>query len=50
MKTFDYINQVAYQRDMANLVNDNVRRISAVLLGVAWFGRVITAVYFEKQG
>ena len=35
LKTFDYINQVAYQRDMANLVNDNVRRISAVLLGVA---------------
>ena len=24
--------------------------ISAVLLGVAWFGRVITAVYFEKRG
>ena len=35
LKTFDHINQVAYQRDMANLVNDNVRRISAVLLGVA---------------
>ncbi len=35
LKTFDYINQVAYQRDMANLVNDNVRRISTVLLGVA---------------
>lgn len=35
LKTFDHINQVAYQRDMANLVNDNVRRISTVLLGVA---------------
>lgn len=24
--------------------------ISAVLLGIAWFGRILTAVYFERRG
>lgn len=35
LKTFESINRVVYQRDMANLVNDNVGRISIVLLGIA---------------
>ncbi|MBN2766982.1 MAG: cell division protein FtsX [Paludibacteraceae bacterium] len=35
IKTFDDINRVAYQKDMVNLVNDNVTRISLVLLGIA---------------
>ena len=35
LKTFDDINRVAYQKDMVNLVNDNVARISFVLLGIA---------------
>lgn len=35
LKTFDDINRVAYQKDMVNLVNDNVTKISLVLLGIA---------------
>jgi cell division transport system permease protein len=35
LKTFDDINRIAYQKDMVNLVNDNVTRISLVLLGIA---------------
>lgn len=35
LNTFDDINRIAYQKDMVNLVNDNVTRISLVLLGIA---------------
>ena len=35
LKTFEHINQVAYQKDMVDLVNDNVNKISLVLLSIA---------------
>lgn len=35
LKTFDHINRTVYQRDMVDLVNKNVTRISILLLGVA---------------
>ena len=35
LKTFEHINQIAYQRDMVDLVNDNVSKISLVLLSIA---------------
>ena len=35
LKTFDYINRIVYQRDMVNLVNENVKKASIVLLGIA---------------
>jgi len=35
LKTFEHINQVAYQKDMVNLVNDNVSKISLILLSIA---------------
>lgn len=35
LKVFDDINRIAYQKDMVSLVNDNVTRISIVLLGIA---------------
>ena len=35
LKAFEHINQVAYQKDMVNLVNDNVSKISLVLLAIA---------------
>lgn len=35
LKTFENINRVVYQRDVFNLVNDNVRKISFILLGIA---------------
>ncbi|MDD4991996.1 MAG: permease-like cell division protein FtsX [Paludibacter sp.] len=35
LKAFENINQVVYQKDMVSLVNDNVRKLSLVLLGIA---------------
>ncbi len=35
LKTFDHINRVVYQKDMVSLVNDNVRKVSLILLGLA---------------
>lgn len=35
LKTFEHINQVAYQKDMVDLVNDNVHKISLVLVSIA---------------
>lgn len=35
LKTFEHINRIVYQRDMVNLVNDNIAKISIILLGVA---------------
>ncbi len=35
LKTFEGIERVAYQKDLIGLVNDNVQRISIVLLGLA---------------
>lgn len=35
LKTFEHINRVAYQKDMVNLVNENVRKFSLILLGIA---------------
>lgn len=34
LKTFDHINQVAYQKDMFSLVNDNVKKFSFILFGL----------------
>ena len=35
LKTFENINRVVYQKDMVSLVNENVRKISLILLGLA---------------
>jgi len=35
LKTFEVIERVAYQKDLIGLVNENVRKISIVLLGLA---------------
>ena len=35
LKTFDHINRVVYQKDMVSLVNDNVKKVSLILLGLA---------------
>jgi len=35
LKAFEHINRSAYQKDMLSLVNENVRKVSLVLLGLA---------------
>lgn len=35
LKQFDIINRIAYQKDMVSLVNENVTRISVMLLAIA---------------
>lgn len=35
LKAFDHINRIVYQKDMVSLVNDNVRKVSLILLGLA---------------
>lgn len=35
LKTFEHINQVVYQRDMVNLVNNNIKKLSIILLGIS---------------
>jgi cell division transport system permease protein len=35
LKSFPHINRVVYQKDMVSLVNDNVKKISMILLGLA---------------
>jgi len=35
LKAFEHINRIAYQKDMVSLVNENVRKVSLVLLGLA---------------
>jgi cell division transport system permease protein len=35
LKSFECINRIVYQKDMVSLVNDNVKKMSLVLLGLA---------------
>lgn len=35
LKSFDHIERIAYQKDMVSLVNDNVKKVSVILLGIA---------------
>jgi cell division transport system permease protein len=35
LKTFEHINRVVYQKDIVSLVNDNVKKISIILFGIA---------------
>ena len=35
LKAFENINRVVYQKDMVSLVNENVRKVSLILLGLA---------------
>ncbi len=35
LRKFEHINRIAYQKDMVALVNDNIKKISIVLLGIA---------------
>jgi cell division transport system permease protein len=35
LKAFEHISRVVYQKDMVSLVNDNVRKLSLILLGLA---------------
>jgi len=34
LKSFEHINRVVYQKDMVSLVNDNVRKVSLILIGL----------------
>lgn len=36
LKSFDNINRVYYQKDMITIVNDNVRKVSLILIGLAF--------------
>lgn len=35
LKSFEHVNRIVYQKDMVSLVNDNVRKLSLILLGLA---------------
>ncbi len=35
LKRFDHIKQVVYQKDMVSVINENVRKISVIMLGLA---------------
>jgi cell division transport system permease protein len=35
LKKFEHINRIAYQRDMVDLVNQNIQKLSYILLGIA---------------
>jgi cell division transport system permease protein len=35
LKAFGQINRVVYQKDMVNIVNDNVKKVSLILIGLA---------------
>jgi cell division transport system permease protein len=35
LKTFEHINRIVYQKDMVSLVNENVKKVSIILLGLA---------------
>jgi cell division transport system permease protein len=35
LKRFDHIKQVVYQKDMVSVINDNVKKISFIMLGLA---------------
>jgi len=35
LKSFEHINRIVYQKDMVSLVNDNVRKVSLILIGLA---------------
>ena len=35
LKAFEHISRVVYQKDMVSLVNDNVRKLSLILIGLA---------------
>ena len=35
LKTFESVKQVVYQKDMVSLVNDNVKKMSLILMGIA---------------
>ena len=35
LKTFEHIDNVSYQKDVVTMVNDNVRKLSYILLGIA---------------
>jgi cell division transport system permease protein len=35
LKNFEHINRIVYQKDMVSLVNDNVKKLSFILLGLA---------------
>ncbi len=35
LKTFEHINRVSYQKDMVSLVNENVKKFSLILIGLA---------------
>lgn len=35
LKSFEHVNRIVYQKDVVSLVNDNVRKVSLILLGLA---------------
>jgi len=48
LSTFEDINRIAYLKDMVNLVNENVRKISIVLLGIAIVLLIISLVLINN--
>jgi cell division transport system permease protein len=48
LKAFDHINQVAYQKDMVSLVNDNVKKVGLILLGLSLILLVISVALINN--
>ncbi len=48
LKNFEHINRIAYQKDLVSLVNDNVKKISLVLLALVIILTVISLVLINN--
>jgi cell division transport system permease protein len=48
LKAFESIKRVVYQKDMVSLVNDNVRKISLILIGIAIILLVVSIVLINN--
>ncbi|MDL2289789.1 permease-like cell division protein FtsX [Paludibacteraceae bacterium OttesenSCG-928-F17] len=48
LKSFDHINRISYQKDMVNLVNNNVRKMSIVLLGLTFILLLISVALINN--
>lgn len=42
LKTFESINRVVYQKDMVSLVNENIRKVSLILFGLAFILLIVS--------
>ena len=48
LKSFEHINRIAYQKDLVGLVNDNIKKISLILLGLVAVLAVISLVLINN--